>query len=291
MAEEIPSPIEFTRISERTTSELEHPREYLEAQVLFASRWSELTRTPYDVALLRNTALYRRIVGSKLKPGEAIDDRWSNLMGKIGPELTASEASELMFGIYKQQAHAIYTPPNYPKDDKKHFGYFSFVYYQNNTANEGRNSIKVHFLNPIRGGIGSLHPSLMPERRESLRNMFSHIQEAHPNATHVMGGSWLYHIPQYRDTFPDAFTRDMKTLVPREFEADFPSAIGNMSFNGDSLWGQFVNRFGGPRTKALLPFTESVSRASSALELIKAFPHLPLQPMCEIGHFYQELNI
>jgi hypothetical protein len=291
MAEEIPSPIEFTRISERTTSELEHPREYFEAQVLFASRWSELTGTPYDVALLRNTALYRRIVGSKLKPGEAIDDRWSNLMGKIGPELTASEASELMFGIYKQQAHAIYTPPNYPEDDKKHFGYFSFDHDPKNSANEGKNSIKVHFLNPIRGGIGSLHPSLMSERRESLQNMFVHIQKAHPDATHVMGGSWLYHVPQYRNTFPEAFIRDMKTLVPRGFEENFPESIGNMSFNGDSLWGQFVNRFGEPREKALAPFRADVMRATNPLGLIKAFPHLPLQPMCEINHFYRDLNI
>jgi hypothetical protein len=212
-------------------------------------------------------------------------------MGKIGPELTASDASELVFDSYKQQAHAQYIPPNYPIDDKKHFGYFSYDYYKNNTANEGRNSIKVHFLNPIRGEIGSLHPSLMPERRKSLRDMFAHIGIAHPDATHVMGGSWLYHVPQYRDTFPEAFTRDMKLLVPSGFEQDFPNAIGGMSFGGDSLWGQFINRFGGPRMKAISPFIDGVSRASNKLDLVKAFPHLPLRPMCEIGAFYEDLHI
>lgn len=157
-------------------------------------------------------------------------------------------------------------------------------------TNEGKDTIKVHFTNLNRGEISGLHPDLMKQRREDLARMLMHIKEKHPNATDIMGGSWLYNLPQYRDTFPAEFTQGMKRMVPNGFE-HIPDSVGNMSFTGNSLWGQFKDRRGGPRISAYKAFITAADQAKSPENLINAFPDKPMQTKCNIEVFYRELGI
>jgi hypothetical protein len=115
--------------------------------------------------------------------------------------------------------------------------------------------------------------------------MFEHIRGVYPQAEEVVGGSWLYTLPSYRASFPPAFTADMKRLVPHGFE-HMPDSVPGMSFGGDSLWGQFVNRRGAVREPAYSVFLERLGDAASLEALIDAFPSRPYQPRAPISVFY-----
>jgi hypothetical protein len=288
MVEDSSPKIEPVANHELPPKELEFPFEYFDAQVRFAYKWSEITGIPLEVALLNKTALYRRLTNNQYKSGQT-DSRWNNLMKTISSGLLLDETSNLVFDTYKVQDHAAYSPHVYPENDGKHFGFFGFDYPANDSP-EGQHTVKVHFLNPKRGEKSSLHPDFMAQRRADLAKMFSHIRKTFPEASEVIGGSWLYHIPQYRDSFPTEFTKNMKRLVPKGFEDKIPNSVAGMEFSGNSLWGQFVNRNGGPRQKTYDSFVEALNEAKTEEDLINAFPFIPYQPKASIEIFYSGIG-
>ncbi len=283
--------VDKKRITEIRTRNLERPYEYFKAQVWFAYKWSELTGTSLMDALILNTAVYRRVTGAVFKKGQLLDHRWVSIIDRLKNSVSPETTSRIIFDTYIIQDHAQYTPSRYPENDGKHFGFFSFDYYPKHKFNHGKNTIKIHFISTQRGEKSGLHPDFLNQRRADLHRMFQHIRVAHPDAEEVMGRSWLYIVPQYRDTFPKEYTEGMSRLVPLEYIDKFPGSVGNISFMGDSLWGQFVDRKGDSRVRTYQEFIPLVEEARTPTDLLNAFPYKPYLAKSSVGILYKDLDI
>jgi hypothetical protein len=271
-----------------TTSnqEVEYPLGYFDAQVRFALKWSEISEEPLAQVLQYKTALYRRVTNAKTPKGNEI---WQKILQEIQSIREADAISAQFYANYLQQPHHLYTPPSHPENDGKHFGYFAFDNYPANPETGEKDRIKVHFINQNRGDRSGLDPIYLQQRRADLKRMFTYIRANYPRAEEVIGGSWLYALQSYRDSFPPSFTANMKRLVPKGF-GHLPNSVPNMSFEGNSVWGQFVDRRGGVRQHIYDKFLQNVEKAKSLEDLVNAFPNVPYQPRVPIDVFFEWLD-
>ncbi|MBI3576702.1 hypothetical protein HY086_01535 [Candidatus Gottesmanbacteria bacterium] len=271
--------------NEFSSTEVEYPFEYFDAQVRFAKKWSELSGDTFEKSLIDKTALYRRIVGeigSKKKQNQL----WFKAVEQVSRKSDVTSASRLLYSTYLKQEHSKYVVPTHHEDDGKHFGSFGFDYFEHNRLNNGKNTVKIHFINTQRGEKSGLNKDFQFQRREDLKRMFNYIKEKYPDAEEVIGGSWLYALPGYRDSFPPKFIASMKRMVPDSFDSAIPDSVPHMSFTGNSVWGQFVNRSGGPRVDAYKKFIDGVNTSRTLVDLIEAFPMKTMQPKAPISVFY-----
>lgn len=262
----------------RGNNDLEYPYEYFDAQVQFAKKWSELMGVSFAEALRTKTAIDRR-----LTEGER-NVVLPELMK--GVESNPEAASKLIYDRYLSQPQSKYKPPTNHLEDGVHFGFFAFDYYPQNIRNDGKNTVKVHFINSSRGEKSGLAADFLPQRKADLKRMFDFIKERHPEAQEVIGGSWLYNLPAYRDSFPPEFTQNMKRLVPLELGFQFPNAVPDMALTGNSVWGQFVDRRGWVRGDSYSRFINNVNVAKTPKELVDAFPERTFQPKAPIALFH-----
>ncbi len=272
-----------TPLKERQANPIEYPFEYFDAQIQFALKWAAVTDDDYERALLFNTALYRRLIGSKL------DARTEELWDAVVAVMMSSEPSSrshIFYKAYLQQKHSVYETFDYSKGPLSGV-YFGCDYHPNNLLNEGRSTIRIHYLRDQRGAKSGLHSEFTQARRLAAKQAVLRASANHPEAQDVVGGSWLYTLPAYRESFPPEFTANMRAMVPQGFSDSFPDSVPYMSFSGNSLWGQLMDRFGYVRMSAYVPFIERVSAADSPLALLKAFPTLPLQPRTSVEVFRQ----
>jgi len=270
-----------SEVSEKPVNPIEYPFEYFDAQVRFALKWAEISGEPPADTLLDKTALHRRLNPT----GDNSNLVWQDFMNNISASGDPTEISNEAYGRYLSQPQSRYAEPTYPENDGKHFGYFAFDYFPQNSETGESNRIKVHFINRQRGEKSGLDPEYLPQRQADLKRMFAHIQNAYPQADEVVGGSWLYALKSYRDSFPPGFTIDMKQLVPKGF-GHIPNSVPNMSFHGNSLWGQFVDRRGNARDLVYREFLGRVDNSKSLDDLVDAFPNKPYQPKAPISIFY-----
>lgn len=61
----------------------------------------------------------------------------------------------------------------------------------------------------------------------------------------------------------------------------------DMSFNGDSLWGQFIDRNGNTNTRVYDQFMSAIKEADTLDDLLKAFPFKVLQANDPIATYYE----
>lgn len=270
-------------------SEVEYPFEYFDAQVRFAFQWAHLSGETLENTLLRKTALYRRITDKKPPKDGEVDIQWKALLDKTSVLEKVEDVSKTVYAIYLEQTHSVYSEPVYPENDDKHFGYFSFDHYPPNETTGERDRIKIHFINQNRGDKSGLDKSFLSQRQADLRRMFARIRNLYPDTEEVIGGSWLYALKGYRDSFPPVFTQNMNRLVPIGFE-HIPNSVPNMSFEGNSVWGQFVNREGDVRQQVYDQFIRNVNEAKNLDDLVNAFPNVPYQPKSPISVFYDWID-
>ncbi|NTU46761.1 hypothetical protein HGA88_03980 [Candidatus Roizmanbacteria bacterium] len=276
---------------ETTKKDTEYPFEYFDAQVRFAQKWSELSGEPISQSLLSKTALYRRL--TNVKPTATGDHPlWEEAMHVIDSSASTEQISQALYSRYLAQEHSVYAPSSYPENDGKHFGFFSFDHYPPNPQTGERDRIKVHFINKSRGEKSGLDPMCLEQRQGDLRRMFQYVHEHCPEAQDVIGGSWLYALQSYRDSFPQEFVspQNMKRLVPKGFE-HIPNSVPLMSFDGNSVWGQFVSRTGGVREHVYREFTQNIEKSTNLEQLVEAFPNKPYQPKVPIEVFYKWSNV
>ena len=269
-------------------SAIEYPLGYFDAQVRFARQWARLSGEPFDKTLLEKTALYRRLTRARTFEGEP-DSVWLHFIESVSVLDQPEHVSPPLYSIYLQQPHSVYTSAQYPESDGKHFGYFSFDHYPKRAETGGVERIKIHFINKKRGERSGLDKIYLAQRQSDLQRMFTHIRVTYPAADEVIGASWLYALPSYRDSFPPEYTEQMKRLVPQGFE-HIADTLPGMSFGGDSLWGQFVDRRGGVREGVYREFRERIEEAESLGDLVDAFPYKPLRAMALIAVFYEWID-
>ncbi len=93
--------------------------------------------------------------------------------------------------------------------------------------------VRIHFGPRDKGGgVGPLHHSRCDARRADMAALTRFIVATYPDATAIMGGSWLYNLEAYRRIFPP------------EFGASRTPLTGPRGTHGFSSWGQFVNHRG-----------------------------------------------
>lgn len=252
----------------------EYPFEYFDVQVQFAAKWAEVTGEPFHEVLLGRTALKRRL-GLTDQENQAENDIVDIFEGAG----SAEEVSTALYDHYLSLPSSRYDYEGDPSEKHEGRKYFGFDWYPDNAMNGGRNTIKVHFLGNKRGEKSRLSSDLLYERQVELHDMIAVVCELHPNAQDVVGGSWLYNIPNYRDSFPPEFTENMKPLVPAELVHEIPDGIPNMALTGDSVWGQFINSNGWVNQERYDHFLAGISQAGSLLDLYNAFPLKTLQPV------------
>lgn len=257
-------------------NELNYPLEYFEAQIRFATKWAAVTKSSKVEALSKNTALARRF-----------DDN-AVFVGITGQIIDESELINLLYENYKTQPSAKYVPKLYPRD-ATHYGVYGYKYFPENKSEGNLNTIKMHVYPSARGELSNLSSSGHESRVEDLRQMTSYIHDNLPDAQIVVGGSWPYNVPGYRDPFPPEFINNLKRMVPPGI--DMPETIPKMSFTGDSLWGQFITRNGNIKEQVFLPFITDVERSTNVIELLDAFPYKPLHSATPISHFYEHFKI
>lgn len=263
-----------TKYEKGGVNPFQYPVEYFRVQVQFAARWAQLAVEPFSDTLRTRTSIARRF-----------DDNMPD--ERLSAYLTTNDYEDVtqrIFAAYIQQSSAVYSPE---RSSKKHedFGFFGYDYYPNNSLSGGLNSIKVHFINTRRGESSGLAQVFAEQRRLDVRRMITSVVAEHPEANEVVGGSWLYNLPSYRDSYPAGFVNNSRLLVPPQLADAFPDAVPNMSFGGNSVWGQFIDRRGWAATARCTEFEASVTQAQTLAELYEALPLKPLQPTADPSVF------
>lgn len=252
-----------TELFEPTT--FNYPRGYFQAQVEFASRVTQLgLAKSMSAALLDFTALYRRIAGGNPK-GAELDPRWVELNSQIAT--TGNDpflVTERIWQMYTSDpSNAYHETPN--PDDGRHIG--SFIYKPAVDNNTGVQKIELHFNNHGRGrGKSDYAREFRAEREQDLRQLFQAIRDrmrSDPNFTPEFAtlGSWMNNFPLFKDLLPTDFVASGRNLYPPE-----------LSFRGDSLWGQFLTNNGGVNQERFCQFQNNLATAGDMRQLVDSFP-------------------
>jgi hypothetical protein len=117
----------------------------------------------------------------------------------------------------------------------------------------------------------------MSLRLTELRQMFTEIRHKVPQATNVVGGSWLYNLEAYRRLYPPQFSQS--------------AYIGKDDVNFMAQWGQFLASDGGMRAETTQAFLDCLQQKQSVDELLDCFPFPVLRLEYEIGAFYDFYGI
>ncbi len=245
------------------TSEKEYtyPREYFDIQVSFAKKMLELSEADnLPSALLKFTSLYRRITDVKYDP-EKQDERWTTIMEN--PDLD-KKTTEVLWNAYTSNKNHEYSQKEF-SDDEHHFG--SYIYKDAIDKETGKQKIELHFNIRNRGrGKSDFSREHTNERIEDLKRLFSYVKNRMDNDTafrpeFVTLGSWMNNLAGVEDTLPPTFVESGRILTPP-----------NLSFNGDSLWGQFLTISGKINQGRQKDFAEAVSKSKNLSELLDSFP-------------------
>lgn len=245
-------------------NEYEFPREYFDAQVAFAIKWSDLTGEDLAMALAQKTPAEKRV-------GESA---WKECVEALSSANSRDAITDMLYAAYTQSQTPILQEA--PAEIGKIIG----AQYLPETQ-----TIKVHFHSQPHGAPNVFGDEYLTARRESALRAVQAAYEAHPEAVRVVGGSWLYNLTAYRESFPSIFTEDLRRLVPPELTKAVPNSVGGMSFKGNSLWGQFINRHGWVRADRYADFMSAVDGARTTDDLIEAFPLQPLLASSTVQEF------
>ncbi len=257
----------------------EYPVEYFQAQVEFAKKWSRITGVEVADALMGVTTLRHDF---RLMVQAGWPEPWTNIGLKQGGSVVAKRIHE--FRVLIKDPH-LSANPNIALAENP-FSPFTYDHIESSSENEWTEKIRIHFAGSMRGQHTELSDLHLLGRQQAIKRMFQHIQFAHPEAEEVIGGSWLYNLPAYRASFPPEYTLEMKRLIPELFDLNIPNATPGLNLDDDSVWGQFVNRFGWVRQQTYETFMKNLKTATSITDLLDAFPYKTLQPKAPIGVFY-----
>ncbi len=241
-----------------------YPQAFLEIQLTFARKMAELTGTPYQESVLRNTALYR-ILGLdwSLDP---LNPVWQQFINALQDSDSESDAA---YGIYRDR----YTKGLVPDYDtsRPHWGCFAYEYHPDAKA------IRLHFANLDTSGYGPLSHQRKEYRIAELRSLFSHVKVEHADAERVLGGTWLYNRAEYRRLFPPVYGESARV--------DHPHLIAR------GLWGQFLRHDNSMNEEITARFLARLSELRDPQAYANCFPYQSLLTEASIQSFYEFYGI
>ena len=204
--------------SNRALSLADRLEDYFDLQLRFAERVSTIKGEPLQEVVPTYTNFYRRFGYGRIG-SEPIAPEWEGyLEGLIG-------APSHVDRVQWTQSHFRRLGIERLAKQRVAFGCFDF---EPPTAS---GMTRIHFEGTdTEGGTGPLSREKVPRRKAELAQMVAHISRNHPAETHIIGASWLYHIPAYRRLFPPDYSNSRKIL-----------ASPALRFHGQSSWGQFLD--------------------------------------------------
>jgi hypothetical protein len=149
----------------------------------------------------------------------------------------------MIHAYYLAQPYAIHVDP---KPDFGAFGYHLL---------DDKSTIQIHGSNPHRGS-NPFSASMIEERRDDLRRLFN-TAATNPAINKVIAGTWLFSIEMFR------------TIFPASLHYINPPVL---SYNGDSMWGQFVNADGWENSRRIEVFRSGLRAAETQEQLLGALP-------------------
>lgn len=242
-----------------------YSKDYIELQIEFAKKVSEITSLDFKEAILKYTGFYItfRIQNYDFNPNHPT---WSEYLDYLGSNTSAW--ADKSYEFYLVQVNK-----DHPKDQRfsKKFGCFFYE------LDEQNNCIYIHFKNKMGGSPSSLSFSEKNKRIHELKAMFSYINEKKLSAAYVCGHSWLYNIEAYNRLFPPTYIKSAK--VNREW------------FGSTALWGQFVDNDGEIKRDIADRFRNCIASAVNLDELKQCFEHPVLEPESRIEVFFKFYGI
>lgn len=241
-----------------------YPLAFLEIQVTFARIMAELSGKPFQESTLCNTALYR-ILGLdwSLDPRHTVWQQFIAALGDGGASFAAA------YRVYSER-YAQGLIPDYDTS-RPHWGCFSHEY------DADMRVVRLHFANLDTSGLGPLSSQRNDARLAELREMFTHIRQAHPNAERVHGGTWLYNREEYRRLFPPQFGASARV--------DRPHLIAR------GLWGQFLRHGNRMNEEVTAQFLAHLVELENAEAYAACFPYQSLLTEAPIQTFYDFYGI
>ncbi len=248
-------------VSGLETNPYNRPLEYFDAQVQFAQKWSAITGEAFPKVLMQKTALYRRL--TQERPPKEVAEQWARLVGEAGAD--HQQIAAHLYDVYKDQPDSVYTQPEHPHA-------FGYDYY------DDQHKVKIHFTSPVRGA-SSFASENMSVLRDEFKRMLQDAAAQHPDATTLVTGSWLRSTDAYQSFSPPNIAAQESLMSP------------DMSFAGDSLWGQFVSKTGNINRVVYDKFVDTVGKAETVEDLLAAFPYQVMKAEDPIDKYYEYYGV
>ncbi len=247
-----------------TKKEYTYPKEYFATQIEFAKKVVDLKlANDLPEAILKFTSLYRRITDKKYDPN-AVDEKWLTLKKSLTDVDGQDKELETLWSAYTNANSHEYSDIEIPEDGH-HFG--SYIYKDAIDEETGLQKIELHFNIRNRGMAKSdFSREYAADRKRDLKKLFSSVKNRMNNDPHfkpefVTLGSWMNNLEGVKESLPPEFVASGKKLVPPD-----------LSFNGDSLWGQFLKISGKINPQRQEAFSKGVRDSNNISELVRSFP-------------------
>src|SRR5262245_30240332 len=225
-----------------------YTQRFFALQLTFAWRIAALSEQPIEEVVLGHTALYRLLgLDWSFDAGHPVWQAYVRALQGDTPDAAQTHA------FYLARYDQIPRAPEEPR-----WGCFSYAY------DGAARAIHLHFGNHDAPEPGALSSQRRAARLNELTAMFCHIQEAHPGAQTVRGGSWLYCREGYRRLFPAVYTTSAREIMPH--------------LQARSCWGQFQRSDWLVNEEAAQLFLLRVNTLhdTSLVELAACFPYRTL---------------
>jgi RimJ/RimL family protein N-acetyltransferase len=243
---------------------LTHPFGYFDAQVQFAQKWAHISGEDFATVLLEKTALHRRIF-MQARPQNGDTHEWSALLAGLNKDTDSETVSSALYEAYASKPYSKYDAT--PR--RSALGYD----YQPDSK-----TVKIHFTNPERGKNPFSEENLAL-RRQEFRHLLEEVSERHPDAQLLMSASWLRSTKSYRSLSPPNIAEQQDLMST------------TMSFSGDSVWGQFIDRNGNLNQRVYDQFVTSLQKAETIDELLGAFPYKTIMAKDPIDKYFQYYGV
>ncbi|MFZ2152489.1 MAG: hypothetical protein WAV41_00325 [Microgenomates group bacterium] len=233
----------------------EYPRGYFDIQYQFAQEVVRIGITPdIPTAVAKYTSIPRRLFGKDY----VLPSNWPDLC----------HSSTVIWNTYtKENAHFFVSPE--PINDGCHHGSFIYKPYPDTDLiidrPTGLQKMELHFNNH-RGHVGEYSRSNLSTLTTNLSDLFQSVadrKKADPNFRPevVTLGSWMNNFTGIQQALPSEFVDSSVVVRPP-----------NLSFAGDSLWGQFLTNNAGINKQYYQHFSEKIATAADINDLVDAFP-------------------
>ena len=159
------------------------------------------------------------------------------------------------------------------------FGCFSYTYQEP--------QVHMHFTNAEFGLTGPLVKEKIEQRKKEITDMMNEVKRNYPDATEVVGDSWLYNFPSYTRLYPPDYT------AHPELDED-PGSWKQ----GTKIWGQFLSSDYKLKQDMADQFLSNIQKLPRGLSpqdfskvLLTLLPYPPLKVHASIDKFYDFYGI